>query len=97
MLQTLQRIAYKHLRDSLDDFALKNVGAVSSKAQLTKYFALLTPEQLIDLAAKLRMVPRPGVPAPANSCTRLPALTQDFVTGVCSPLSDWLPGAVTGP
>ncbi len=82
-IQTLQRIAYKHFREALDDFALKNVGAVSSKEQLLKYFGLLSDEQLVELAAKLRILPRPGAPAQPGLVTRLPALTRDLVTGAC--------------
>jgi hypothetical protein len=80
--QTLQRIAYKHFRESLDDFALKNVGAVSSKEQLVKYFGMLSDEQLVDLAARLRILPRPGGEEQPGLVTRLPPLSREFVSGV---------------
>lgn len=55
-LHSLQRIAYTSYRDELQDLVFSSTGELGKEANLRKHFALLSSEQLLDVAQKLGYV-----------------------------------------
>jgi len=56
-ITSLQRAAFKHLRDDLLDFCMGNVASVDKRESLTKLFGVLSKKKLHLLANHLKLVP----------------------------------------
>ncbi|XP_065057639.1 RNA helicase aquarius-like [Rhopilema esculentum] len=62
-ITSLQRAAFKHLRDDLLDFCMGNVASVDKRESLTKLLGVLSKKKLHTLAEHLKLVPeRKSVP-----------------------------------
>jgi intron-binding protein aquarius len=66
-LHSLQRVAYTHYREQLQDLAFSSTGELGKEENLRKHFAMLSPEQLQDIAEKMGYISasKPITPPPS--------------------------------
>jgi intron-binding protein aquarius len=56
-VKLLQRLAFKHFKDSMKDFALCAIGSVSTKEELSKHLSVLNDAELENLGQRLCLFP----------------------------------------
>ena len=74
-LHALQRVAYAHYGQDMQDLIFSSTGELGREENLRKHFSLLNPEQLLDIAQRLGHIS-------SSKLAKEPPPSVDFVTDV---------------